>query len=92
MTKSIANAQGNPGWLFGTHFQHAVVRNKQIPWTPWGMFGTQFKLLHCNDASGLLVVFLKVEPGTIAGVHKPFGAAHACVVEAGFGHEHGEVF
>ena len=31
-------------------------------------------------------------PGTVAGVHKHFGAAHAYIVEGGFGYEHGEVF
>ena len=30
-----------------------IVRSKTVPWTPWGMPGTQFKLLHCDDASGL---------------------------------------
>lgn len=69
-----------------------IVRAKGIPWTPWGMPGTQFKLLHCDDAQSLLVILLKVEPGTIAGVHKHFGAAHAYILEGGFGYEHGEVF
>lgn len=70
----------------------AIVRSKSLPWTPWGMPGTHFKLLHCDDASGLLVILLKVEPGTIAGVHKHFGAAHAFILDGGFGYEHGEVF
>ena len=69
-----------------------IVRAKALPWTPWGMPGTQFKLLHCDDASGLMVILLKVEPGTIAGVHKHFGAAHAYILEGGFGYEHGEVY
>jgi 2,4'-dihydroxyacetophenone dioxygenase len=69
-----------------------IVRAKEIPWTPWGMPGTQFKLLHCDDASSLLVILLKVEPGTVAGVHKHFGAAHAYILEGGFGYEHGEAF
>ena len=69
-----------------------IVRSREIPWTPWGMPGTQFKLLHCDDASSLLVILLKVEPGTVAGVHKHFGAAHAYILEGSFGYEHGEVF
>ncbi len=69
-----------------------IVRTKEIPWTPWGMPGTHFKLLHCDDASSLLVILLKVEPGTVAGVHKHFGAAHAYILQGGFGYEHGEVF
>jgi 2,4'-dihydroxyacetophenone dioxygenase len=69
-----------------------IVRAAHLPWTPWGMPGTQFKLLHCDDATGLLVILLKVQPGTVAGVHKHFGAAHAFIVEGGFGYEHGEVY
>jgi 2,4'-dihydroxyacetophenone dioxygenase len=69
-----------------------IVRAKQIPWTPWGMPGTHFKLLHCDDASSLLVILLKVDPSTVAGVHKHFGAAHAYIIQGGFGYEHGEVF
>ena len=42
-----------------------IVRAKSIPWTPWGMPGTQFKLLHCDDAQSLLVILLKVEPGRL---------------------------
>ena len=38
------------------------------------------------------MVLLKVQPGTVAGVHKHFGAAHADIVDGGFGEEHGEVF
>ena len=69
-----------------------IVRTRELPWTPWGMPGTHFKLLHCDDATGLMVILLKVEAGTVAGVHKHFGAAHAYILEGGFGYEHGEVF
>ena len=69
-----------------------IVRAKQLKWTPWGMPGTQFKLLHCDDATGLLVILLKVDPGTVAGVHKHFGAAHAYILQGGFGYDHGEAF
>jgi hypothetical protein len=69
-----------------------IVRAKEIPWTPWGMPGTSFKLLQCDDAASLLVILLKVEPGTVASVHKHFGAAHAYILQGGFGYEHGEAF
>jgi len=70
----------------------SIVRCRELPWTPWGMPGTSFKLLHCDDASGLLVILLRVDPGTVAGLHKHFAAAHAYILEGGFGYEHGEVF
>jgi 2,4'-dihydroxyacetophenone dioxygenase len=69
-----------------------IVRTKEVPWTPWGMPGSNFKMLHCDDAIGLLVIILKVDPGTVAGVHKHFGAAHAYILDGGFGYDHGEVF
>ena len=69
-----------------------IVRTKEVPWTPWGMPGTHFKLLHCDDNSGLLVILLKVDPDNLSGVHKHFGAAHAYILDGGFGYEHGEVF
>ena len=37
-----------------------LVRSREIPWTHWGMPGTQFMLLHCDDASSLLVILLNV--------------------------------
>ncbi|MCU0869657.1 MAG: cupin domain-containing protein [Burkholderiales bacterium] len=69
-----------------------IVRSKQLPWTPWAMPGTQFKLLHVNRAIALTVILLKVEAETVASVHKHFGDAHAYILEGGFGYEHGEVF
>ena len=40
----------------------------------------------------LLVILLKVEPGTVASVQMHFGAGHAYILEGGFGYEHGKVF
>ncbi|MBI3524937.1 MAG: cupin domain-containing protein [Betaproteobacteria bacterium] len=69
-----------------------IVRAKELPWTPWGMPGTHFKLLHVDDNFSLAVLLIKVEPNTPANPHKHFGAAHAYLLEGGFGYEHGEVF
>ena len=69
-----------------------IVRAGQLPWTPWAMPGTRFKLLYINRAIQLTVVLLDVEPNTEASVHKHFGDAHAYILKGGFGYEHGEVF
>jgi quercetin dioxygenase-like cupin family protein len=69
-----------------------IVRAQQLPWTPWAMPGTQFKLLYINRAIQMTVILLKVEPGTVAGVHRHFGDAHAYILQGGFGYEHGQVF
>ena len=70
----------------------SLVRARELPWTPWGSPGTHFKLLHCDDQASMLVLLLKVDPGTVLGIHKHFGSAHAFNVEGGFGYEHGEAF
>ena len=70
----------------------SIVRAEQLPWTPWAMPGTRFKLLYINRAIQMTVVLLDVEPNTEASVHKHFGDAHAYVLKGGFGYEHGEVF
>jgi 2,4'-dihydroxyacetophenone dioxygenase len=79
--------------------QHAVfpdgstiVRAKQLPWTPWAMPGTYFKLLHIDDTKALSIILLKVDPGTVADVHRHIGDACAYLLDGGFGYEHGEVF
>ena len=92
MTPTHASSGTDPKGSLTDPDGSLIVRAKELPWTPWGMPGTQFKLLHCDDASSLLVILLKVDPGTVAGVHKHFGAAHAYILEGGFGYEHGEVF
>lgn len=69
-----------------------IVRAGRLPWTPWAMPGTSFKLLHINRSIQLTVVLLKVEPNTAAAVHRHFGDAHAYILSGGFGYEHGEVF
>jgi hypothetical protein len=70
----------------------SIVRANKLPWTPWAMPGTAFKLLYVNRAIALTVILLKVDPNSEAAVHKHFGDAHAFILKGGFGYEHGEVF
>ncbi|WP_197524028.1 2,4'-dihydroxyacetophenone dioxygenase family protein [Cupriavidus sp. USMAHM13] len=55
-----------------------------IPWTPWVMAGTYFKLLAVNELSGGFTMLLKVDAGTKAPVHAHLGSAEAFLLEGGF--------
>ncbi len=69
-----------------------IVRAANLPWTPWAMPGTRFKLLYINRAIQLTVILLDVEPNTEASMHRHFGDAHAFILKGGFGYEHGTVY
>jgi hypothetical protein len=57
-----------------------------IPWTPWAMPKTQFKLLHVNEGTGRYTFLLKAEAGAVAGIHKHLGEAEAFILEGEFGY------
>ena len=57
-----------------------------IPWTPWAMPGTDFKLLNVDETSGAFTFLLKVDPGIVAPVHKHIGLAEAFLLEGEFGY------
>jgi 2,4'-dihydroxyacetophenone dioxygenase len=57
-----------------------------IPWTPWAMPGTYFKLLNINEANGRFTFLLKVDPGTVAPIHKHLGEGEAFILEGSFGY------
>lgn len=59
----------------------------EVPWTPWVMEGTHFKLLAINELSGGFSMLLKVDPGVQAPVHGHLGSAEAYLVEGGFYYE-----
>lgn len=70
----------------------SIVRVEQLPWTPWGMPGTYFKLLKLDDGVGMMVFLLKVDPNVELSPHKHFGNANVYVLKGGFGYENGQVF
>ena len=57
-----------------------------IPWTPWGMPGTYFKLLNINEANGRFTFLLKVDAGIEAPVHKHLSEAEAYIISGQFGY------
>jgi 2,4'-dihydroxyacetophenone dioxygenase len=56
-----------------------------LPWTPWAMPGTFFKLLNISEETGRFTFLLKVEPGA-APVHKHLGLAEGYILEGEFGY------
>lgn len=57
-----------------------------LPWTPWAMPKTHFKLFHVNEGTGSFTFLLKVEPGATATIHKHLGEAEAFILEGEFGY------
>lgn len=69
-----------------------IVRCNSLPWTPWAMPGSWFKLLYVNRSIGMTVALVKIEKGTQTPDHFHFGEAHAYVLQGAFGYEHGLAF
>ncbi|MBA4306861.1 MAG: hypothetical protein C0429_09010 [Sphingopyxis sp.] len=59
----------------------------KIPWTPWVIDGTFFKLLRVNDLTGGFSMLLKVDPDNESPVHGHLGAVEAFVIEGEFGYD-----
>ncbi len=59
----------------------------KLPWTPWVMDGTHFKLMNVDLKTGGFSLLLKVDPDNNAPVHQHLGAVEAFVLEGGFGYE-----
>ena len=59
----------------------------KLPWSPWVMDGTHFKLLNVDVKTGGFSMLLKVDAGNAAPVHGHLGAVEAYVIEGEFGYE-----
>ncbi|MBP7334863.1 2,4'-dihydroxyacetophenone dioxygenase family protein [Niveispirillum sp.] len=57
-----------------------------LPWLPWVMPGTFFKLLNVNPMNGGFSMLLKVEPDNWAPVHGHLGSVEGWLLEGGFGY------
>lgn len=69
-----------------------LVRAGTLPWTPWAMDGTYFKLLSINRSVGIYTVLMKIDPNTNTPDHHHFGEAHAFVLEGDFSYEYGTIY
>jgi anti-sigma factor ChrR (cupin superfamily) len=57
-----------------------------LPWRPWVMAGTDYKLLNIDKKTGGFTILLKVDPGTEAPAHGHLGAVEGYVVDGEFGY------
>jgi len=58
-----------------------------LPWTPWVIEGTHFKLLNIDKKTGGYTILLKVDAGNDAPVHGHLGAVEGYVIEGEFGYD-----
>lgn len=58
-----------------------------LPWTPWVMEGTWFKLLSVDPLSGGFTMMLKVSPNNEAPIHGHIGAVEGIITKGGFGYD-----
>jgi anti-sigma factor ChrR (cupin superfamily) len=61
-----------------------MINTAAIPWSPFPLNGTFFKLLHLDDDQGKATFLLKIPVGCVAEVHKHLAAVEAFVVQGGF--------
>lgn len=70
----------------------SLVRCEQIPWTPWAMEGSEFKLLYINRAHGMFTALIRMVGGLETPDHHHFGEAHAFVLDGEFSYEYGTMY
>ncbi|MEM9531481.1 MAG: cupin domain-containing protein [Pseudomonadota bacterium] len=68
-----------------------IVRANQVPWTPWALEGTYFKLLDYSRNHSYFVFLLKIDASAPRAMHKHIGAANAYILQGGFSYEKGGV-
>lgn len=69
------------------HDRAAFIDPETLPWTPWVMDGTYYKLMTVDVRSGGFTLFLKVDPGTDAPAHGHLGGVEGVILEGGFAYE-----
>lgn len=86
MNTQATLSDGTPIQL--TKHEHAAfIDPETIPWTPWVIPGTHYRLMTVDVRSGGFTLFLKVDPGTEAPPHGHVGAVEGVILEGGFAYE-----
>ena len=65
----------------------AFFNTNNLPWLPWVMDGTHFKLLNIDQKTGGFTLLLKVDPDNDAPIHGHLGAVEAFVIDGEFGYD-----
>ncbi|MEN0062125.1 MAG: 2,4'-dihydroxyacetophenone dioxygenase family protein [Myxococcota bacterium] len=56
----------------------------EVDWAPWGMAGTEFKLLSADQETGRFTVLIKVDEGVSAPLHRHVKAVEVFILEGEF--------
>jgi anti-sigma factor ChrR (cupin superfamily) len=59
-------------------------RPEQLPWAPWAIKGTSFKLLSADAATGCFSLLIRLDKGAPAPRHRHVRAVEGLVLEGGF--------
>lgn len=59
-------------------------QSSDLPWAPWAMAGSQFKLLHADPDSGRFSLLIRLDAGVTAPRHRHVGAVEGYVLTGGF--------
>ncbi len=81
MTASAGRSAAPGGIQLTPRSGKDFVNEVQVPWTPWVMPGTSFKLFCVNYQTGGFTMLLKIEPGADTRVYKHIGASEAFLLE-----------
>ncbi len=68
------------------HVKPAFMDPATLPWTPWVMEGTDFKLLNIDPKTGGFTMMLRVEKDNLAPVHGHLGSVEGFITSGGFGY------
>ncbi|MEO1483327.1 MAG: 2,4'-dihydroxyacetophenone dioxygenase family protein [Myxococcota bacterium] len=55
-----------------------------LDWAPWGMPGTEFKLLSADPSTGRFTILIKVDEGVVAPLHRHQKAVEAYILDGEF--------
>lgn len=65
----------------------AFLNIDDIPWSPWVMEGTEFKLLNIQPATGGFTMMLKVSEDNHAPIHGHIGDVEGIITRGGFSYD-----
>ncbi len=87
MNKQTTDTTGASAILLTKHDKPAFLNPETLPWTPWVMPGTHYRLMDVDVRSGGFTLFLKVDPGAEAPPHGHIGAVEGVILEGGFAYD-----
>lgn len=68
------------------HVKSAFFDPEALPWAPWVMEGTEFKLFNINPTTGGFTMLLKVSANNVAPIHGHLGSVEGIITKGGFGY------